>query len=127
MNFLSKIAITISVILISLSSCSKEKDDETIINDEYYVKYVVKCNQGRWYVHTFSINTDKGIQSFNDYKSTSWTQTYGPVKKGFKASATAQSSFPTIEIYVSKNQSPFALKTSKTSSTKVSESYTIDY
>ena len=128
MNTVSKITTAILVILISLSSCNKDKDKvEMGISDEYYVKYVIKCSQGRWYVHDFSINTGAGTQSFKDYKNTYWTQTYGPVKKGFQASATAQSVVPAIEIYVSKNQSPFALKASKTGSDQVSVSYTIDY
>jgi len=129
MNTVSKITTAILVIVISLSSCNKDKDKvEMAISDEYYVKYVVKCSQNRWYVSSFSINTDAGTKTFNDYKSTSWTQTYGPVKKGFVASATAsQSPVPAIEIYVSKNQSPFALKASKTGSNQVSLSYTIDF
>ena len=126
MNTVSKITTAILVIVISLSSCNKDKV-EVVISDEYYVKYVVKCSQNRWYVSSFSINTDAGTKTFNDYKSTSWTQTYGPVKKGFLASATAVSVVPAIEIYVSKNQSPFALKASKTGSNQVSVSYTIDF
>lgn len=126
MNMLSKVTTTILVIFVTLSSCKKDTE-EMSVSDDYYVKYIVKCSQGRWYVSKFSVNTDKGTVSFNDYKSTYWTQTYGPVKKGFTASATAQSPFPTIEIYVSKNQGAFALKATKTGSTQVSKSYSIDF
>jgi len=109
----------------TFSSCKKE--DEKTTNDEYYVKYVVKCSQGRWYVSSFSINTDNGTVGFSNYKSTSWNQTYGPVKKGFKTFVTADSSFPTVEIYVSKNQGPFALKASKTGTGSASASYIVDF
>ena len=53
-----------------------------------------------------------------------WEQTYGPVKKGFKCEVQVGNGEPTIEIYVSKNQEPFALKTTKTGK---SASYTIDF
>lgn len=96
-------------------------------NDEYYIKYVVKCSQGRWYVSDFTIKTNTETQSFRNYRGTYWTQTYGPVKKGFTASAIAKSTVPTVEIYVSKNQSAFALKAAKTGSTEVSQTYTINF
>jgi len=124
MNKFLKITTMFLAIFITFSSCNK---DEPSVNDNYYVKYVVKCSQSRYYVSKFSVNTDKGIVSFSDYQSTYWTQTYGPVKKGFTATATAESVYPTIEIYASKNQEPFALKTTNTSNTKVTASYTIDF
>ena len=123
MNTLSKITTTILVILISLSSCNKDKDkDEMGISDEYYVKYVIKGNGTYIYFSDFSVNTDQGNVSFSGYQYHSWNQTYGPVRKGFRASVSVGSSV-TVEIYVSKNNGPFALKASKSGD----NSYTIDF
>jgi len=46
---------------------------------------------------------------------------------GYYAYAKAQSVHPTIEIYVSKNNGPFALKTSKSDYDEVTASYTINF
>jgi len=124
MNTVSKITTAILVILISLSSCNKDKDKvELVISDEYYVKYVIKGNGTYIYFSDFSVNTDQGNVSFSGYQYHSWNQTYGPVKKGFRASVSVGSSLVTVEIYVSKNNGPFALKASKSGD----NSYTIDF
>ena len=123
MNTVSKITTAILVILIILSSCNKDKDKvEMGISDEYYVKYVIKGNGTYIYFSDFSVNTDQGNVSFSGYQYHSWNQTYGPVKKGFRASVSVGSSV-TAEIYVSKNNGPFALKASKSGD----NSYTIDF
>ena len=132
MNTVSKITTAILVILISLSSCNKDKDKvEMGISDEYYVKYVIKGNGTYIYFSDFSVNTDQGNVSFSGYQYKSWNQTYGPVKKGFRASVSVESSLVTVEIYVSKNNGPFALKASKSggnsSTSNISQSYTIDF
>ena len=131
MNTVSKITTAILVILISLSSCNKDKDKvEMGISDEYYVKYVLKGNGTYIYFSDFSVYTDQGNVSFSGYQYHSWNQTYGPVKKGFRASVSVGSSV-TAEIYVSKNNGPFALKASKSggnsSTSNISQSYTIDF
>jgi len=124
MNTVSKITAAILVILISLSSCNKDKDKvEMGISDEYYVKYVIKGNGTYIYFSDFSVNTGQGNVSFSGYQYHSWNQTYGPVKKGFRASVSVGSSLVTVEIYVSKNNGPFALKASKSGD----NSYTIDF
>ena len=132
MNTVSKITAAILVILISLSSCNKDKDKvEMGISDEYYVKYVIKGNGTYIYFSDFSVNTDQGNVSFSGYQYHSWNQTYGPVRKGFRASVSVGSSV-TVEIYVSKNNGPFALKASKSGGNSsltpnISQSYTIDF
>lgn len=68
-----------------------------------------------------SVTTPEGKYTKNNYQTRYWEQTYGPVKKGFKCEVQVAGE-PTIEIYVSKNQEPFALKMTKTGS---SASYTM--
>lgn len=124
--------ITITLIIISaltifiFSSCNKEdvenKDNETEINDNYYVKYVISCSYPRIF-SDWSVTTPEGNYTRNGYQLRYWEQTYGPVKKGFQCTAQVRRGEPTIEIYVSKNQEPFALKTTRTGA---SASYTID-
>ncbi|MFV0468565.1 MAG: hypothetical protein ACK5MK_06515 [Dysgonomonas sp.] len=122
--------ITIALIIISaltifvFSSCNKEdvenKDNE--INDNYYVKYAISCSYPRIF-SDWSVTTPEGNYTRNGYQLRYWEQTYGPVKKGFQCTAQVRRGEPTIEIYVSKNQESFALKTTRTGA---SASYTID-
>lgn len=108
-----------------ISSCNKEEMDnnETVINDNYYVKYVISCSYPRIFSN-WSVTTPGGKYTKNNYQTRHWEQTYGPVKKGFKCEVQVANGEPTIEIYVSKNQESFALKTTKTG---MSASYTIDF
>ncbi len=110
-----------------LSSCTKDESNPTNVTstDEYYVKYQIKGVGIYNYFSNFSVQTDQRSQSFSGYQYNSWTQTYGPVKKGFVASASVQGNV-TAEIYVSKNNGSFALKASKSSSS-TSVTYTIDF
>ena len=132
MNKFLKITTVSLAIFVALSSCKKDETNTTT-NDDYFVKYVIKGNGTYIYFSDFSVNTDQGNVSFSGYQYHSWNQTYGPVKKGFRASASVGSSLVTVEIYVSKNNGPFALKASKsgdnssTSTLSISQSYTIDF
>ena len=130
MNKFLKITTVFLTIFIALSSCKKDETN-TATNDDYFVKYVIKGNGTYIYFSDFSVNTDQGNVSFSGYQYKSWNQTYGPVKKRFTASVSAKSSFVTVEIYVSKNNGPFALKASKSggnsSTSNISQSYTIDF
>lgn len=111
--------------IFTFSSCNKEEVDnnETVINDNYYVKYVISCSYPKIFSN-WSVTTPQGEYTKNGYQIRHWEQTYGPVKKGFKCEVQVGNGEPTIEIYVSKNQEPFALKTTKTGK---SASYTIDF
>ena len=130
MNKFLKITKVFLAILIALSSCKKDETNTTT-NDDYFVKYAIKGNGTYILFSDFSVNTDHGNVSFSGYQYKSWNQTYGPVKKGFSASVSVKSSLVTVEIYVSKNNGPFALKASKSggnsSTSNISQSYTIDF
>ena len=123
MNKFLKITTVFLAIFFTLSSCEKDETEATT-NDDYFIKYVIKGNGTYIYFSDFSVNTDHGNASFSGYQYHSWNQTYGPVKKGFRASVSVQSSYVTTEIYVSKNNGPFALKASKSGG---GSSYTIDF
>lgn len=110
------------------SSCDKEDENmnegnnESAIVHSYYVKYIIYSN----YPYIFSnwtVNTPQGKYTKNNYQTRRWEQTYGPVKKGFSCYVQVGNGQPNIEIYVSKNQEPFALKTTKNG---YSASYTVD-
>lgn len=130
MNKLMNFAASFLLISLVLLSCKKE-EKTPVSNDEYYVKYSIKGNGTYSYFNVFSVHSDQGVKSFSGYQYRSWTQTYGPVKKGFNASMTVSSSNVTAEIYVSKNNGPFALKASKSgggvSNSHVSLSCVIDF
>lgn len=123
MNNVLKITTVFLGFFIAFSSCKKD-EMKTTTNDAYLVKYVLQGNGTYIYFSDFSVNTDQGNKSFSGYQFQSWSQTYGPVKKGFNAAVSVNSDLVTVEIYVAKNNGPFALKASNSSG---STSYTIDY
>jgi hypothetical protein len=107
-------------------SCEKQSDDSTSI-DNYYVKYIVYGNGAYGRFSNWTATTPDGKYSNSGYQTKSWTQTYGPVKKGFKCAVQVGnyiSGAPTIEIHVSKNAEPFALKVTKIGN---SASYSISF
>ncbi len=115
-----------------LLGCDKDSNKDSA---EYYVKYeyglAFNPNFGsKYYNKTISINTENGVKEFTT-TSNSFTETIGPVKKGFNANITVQytdggsgGGTPSTKIYVSRGSEPFALKASNNTS---SASYTIDY
>lgn len=123
MNKTFKIITVFLSIFFVLSSCKKDETETSITNDNYYVKYNIFSNYP-YIFSNWSVTTPQGNYTNNNYQTRQWEQTYGPVKKGFKCEAQVENGTPTIEIYVSKNNSPFALKASKSGGTL---SYTIDY
>ena len=123
--------ITIGIII---SSCNKESD-----NDEYYVKYEVNSSTiytgGKLDVLIKTENNENLSLIIN--KNALWETIIGPVHKGFNASMKVSSPTETYNklklytnIYVSKNDSPFALKKSNGSDIprdSVEINYTIDF
>lgn len=109
--------------ILTFTSCNSEEIDNTRVNDNYYVKYVISSNYP-YLFSNWSVTTPEGNYTKNDYQTRRWEQTYGPVKKGFKCDVQVKNGQPNIEIFVSKNQDPFALKTTKEGYTAT---YTIDF
>ena len=105
--------VLISCLAIFGSACSK--DDENTENDvespaaTYYVKY--EASNTLHYLESVCVTTEKGTQNFS-VRNKSWTQTFGPVSKGFRASISVGVSggYTTLQIYVSKNNGPFVYK-----------------
>lgn len=126
----------LSTITLILWSCSEESRDEPEIADptpvaEYYVKYeaaVTSVYLGNNIIYT--VRTDKGSQTFTSGKS--FSQTFGPVEKGFIATFTADASHwfqadCEVRIYVCRGSEPFALKAYASGGMMASTSYKIDY
>jgi len=133
--FLKQSVLIIELMIIStlaiftFSCCNKEEMDnnETVKNDNYYVNYILKGPSPYGRFSNWTASTPQGTYSNNGYNTSSWNQTYGPVKKGFKCDVQIgdyQGGTPTIEIHVSKNDEPFALQVSSTSA---SASYVISF
>jgi len=129
---LSKIILTITLMFISVSailsfsSCKKGSTNETVTNDNYYVKYVIKGNGAYGRFSNWTATTPQGTYTNSGTQVSSWNQTYGPVNKGFKCEVQIGNyigGVPTIEIHVSKNSEPFALKVSNTGNSAI---YTIN-
>jgi hypothetical protein len=105
------------LLAVCFSACDKDTCDcdngnentEPNVVNEYYVKYVISCSYPRVFSN-WSVTTPQGNYTRNDYQTRRWEQTYGPVKKGFRCGVQVGRGEPTIEIYVSKNSEPFALK-----------------
>lgn len=126
-----------TVFSIAFGSCSEEEqfvrlpdkeEEEKEEVAEYYVKYVAKSLNRYISITGVTVATDNGTQTFN-YSSNakySWEQTYGPVKKGFRASITVTGNkIGNIEIYCCRGSEPFALKASRSGSGSLQ--YTINY
>lgn len=100
-------------------------------NADYYIKYEATVNS----IYTgnnikYIVNTDKGFQTFTNGKS--FSQTFGPVKKGFHAKITADASSwyqadCDVKIYVCRGSEPFSLKAHNSGGKKVYVTYLIDY
>jgi hypothetical protein len=119
-NFSEKVIIKIKLLIICIlsvfafSSCSKD-DNSSTTPENYYVKYVIHGNGTYGRFSNWTATTPQGNYTNSGFQVTSWTQTYGPVNKGFLCKVQIGSFIdraPTIEIHVSKNQEPFALKVS---------------
>lgn len=121
----STIMLISTLTIVTFVSCDKEgiNNNPTGTNDNYYVKYIISSSYPSVFSN-WSVNTPQGTYTKNNYQTRHWEQTYGPVKKGFKCEVQVERGYPTIEIYVSKSQEPFALKTTKEGQ---SASYIIDF
>ena len=123
----STLIIISALTIFIFSSCKKEERNNVNTNDNYYVKYVINGNGTYGRFSNWTATTPAGTYTNNGYQTRSWNQTYGPVKKGFKCVVQVGdyiSGAPTIEIHVSKNEEPFALKVTSASS---SAFYTINF
>lgn len=83
--------------------------------DRYYVRYEATAtsayHSGKM---TLNVNTDTGIQTYTT-SSKLYSETFGPVSKGFEASINASTNYGAslnTSIYVSKGEDPFVLKAS---------------
>jgi len=127
------------IVFIGITILGCEKENGTNNSDEYYVKYEVNSttiySQSKQSV-TISAEDNKDL-IFTVEQGTDWETVIGPVKKGFTATLKVVAITETYNklrlytsIYVSKNDSPFALKVNDGSDTprdSVQISYTIDY
>ena len=124
--FKIKLLIICILSVFAFSSCSKDDNNTPTTPDNYYVKYVIHGNGTYGRFSNWTATTPQGNYSNSGIQVTSWSQTYGPVSKGFLCKVQIGSfidSAPTIEIHVSKNQEPFALKVTNNGN---SASYTIN-
>lgn len=121
--------------------CEKEVPNSNVdnnttnnITDEYYVKYVVTSSSIYSVSRTAQINSENNSKSSYTFNNSPWEVTIGPVKKGFNASLSANfntsqvlaKTYINVEIQVSKNNAPFALKASN-NSTEVRNSASTNY
>ena len=127
------IATALLAALSSLNSCSKPDPLPNTNNDEYYVKYLFEgTNRVGYNVYRdckISFTGEKGQveMEFQTIIGLSHDVITGPFKYGSKVYATLDGGgFPntSIQIFVSKNDSPFALK-GMTNEGRLE--YTIDY
>lgn len=117
-----------SLIILTIFSCNDNDNNmDNIANDDiYYVNYIIKGASPYGRFSNWTATTPNGTYSNSGTQVAGWNRTYGPVQKGFQCRVDIgdyQGGAPTIEIHVSKNEGPFALKRSVTGA---SASYTIN-
>lgn len=122
---------------VTFSACDGDSDLESISSDDYYVKYIVKSQTIYSTSKIAEVKMENNSNEDFTFNNGNWEMTIGPVKKGFNASCDARHdtsqnlarTYIDVEIHVSKNNGPFALKAID-NSTEVrmhaSTSYTID-
>ena len=131
------ILIFLPIAFLATNSCKKEIEENQL--DEYYVKYEVNSStiySGGKLSMIVNTETNDQMKIIIDQRKLSEI-TIGPVQKGFKATLSVNAQGETYNklkiyarIYVSKNQSPFALKKIDDSDQprdSVYLTYTIDY
>lgn len=105
--------------ILSLNGCSKSELEQQTNKDEYYVKYLFEGTNSvgiNFYCNcNISFTSEKGQveMTFNAVNHLSHEVITGPFKRNSKVYATLDADrFPntSIQIFVSKNNSPFALK-----------------
>jgi hypothetical protein len=78
---LSKSILTITLMLISVSvifsfsSCKKGSTNETVTNDNYYLKYVIKGNGAYGRFSNWTATTPQGTYTNSGTQVPSWNQT----------------------------------------------------
>ena len=121
------------VTFVAVVGCSKPEAHQQANNDEYYVKYLFEgTNRVGYNVYRdckISFTGEKGQveMAFNSVIQLSYEVVTGPFKYNSEVYATLDGGgFPntSIQIFVSKNDSPFALKGMDNGSRL---EYTIDY
>ena len=131
-NFSKKSIIKIKLFIVCImsifnfSACSKDENTATVTPDNYYVKYVIHGNGTYGRFKNWTATTPQGNYTNSGIQVTSWSQTYGPLNKGFLCKVQIGNFIdrtPTIQIHVAKNQEPFALKVGIDATTA---SYTIN-
>ena len=114
--------------VLMMTGCGKDNELDSPENDvRYYVKYEVSVSSsyiGDLYVDA---KTERGTQSFKT-SSKLFSETFGPVSKGFAASVTAHTDYTVTgamhsSIYVCRGEEPFVLKATGSSSAD----YVIDF
>ena len=105
---------------------SKKPSTEVVDSDEYYVQYEAdQVVNGRF--NNLSANTPQGTYVITNRNIGYWSETYGPVKKGFKARVSISGSGRLkVIIRVSKNNGPFAQKATGENDGFASATYVIE-
>lgn len=109
-----------------------EKEEETE-EERYYIKYTATCVCRYTVNMEVKVNTEQGLTTFVCGKS--FSETFGPVPKGFKceiigtdpSSSTEDYSDITVSIHVSRGKEPFVLKATDNQMGSSQTSYTIDF
>ncbi len=138
---MKKVILPLAILFTALSFTSCQGDDDEGFpvenKDEYYVKYIVKSQTIYSTSKVAQIKMENNSTEEFAWGNGNWEMTIGPVKKGFNASCDARHdvsqvlarTYIDIEIHVSKNNGPFALKANDTSPNvrmSASLSHTID-
>ena len=102
----------------SLVSCGSDDSMDippVVENDIYFVEYTIQGTGSYGRFMNWTATTPNGIYSNSGVQVRSWSETYGPVEKGFKCSVQIDDYIwdkPTIDIRVSKNDESFVSKAS---------------
>lgn len=133
-NYLKYLFIPLSLILWGCGTDEITEEEpqpqSPSVEMEYYVKYEATVTSIYIGDINYTVNTDKGSKTFTS--GPSFSQTFGPVKKGFHATLRADAgslynASCDVRIYVCRGNEPFAFKANNSGGKIVYTSYIIDY
>lgn len=111
-----------------LWGCGGDDEPDNNAGEDYYVKYEAVVTYPYNATVTYSVVTEKGLKNFDSGKS--FSQTFGPLKKGFNTMMTVDvrglsHAICNVRIYIARGTEPFTLKANITGSGVVTARYVI--
>lgn len=128
LNFI--LVLSLILVLMGCATNNGNEPDNPYSNADYFVKYEASIKSVYSNTANYTVRTENGSEVFKSGRS--FSQTFGPFKKGFEAAITVDAhdwnqADCEARIYICRGDEPFVLKAHDSGWKGVYVSYTIDY